>query len=111
MASLLDTAIVSDHTVRVGLPELSWTAASRKHRVTREQVRAVVAGATTVLVRPADPPARPDEALLFLGADAEGRLIEVVGVELDDGRLRIIHAMPMRASYQRLHRDDDGGEQ
>ena len=89
---------------------LSWTAASRKHRVTRDQVRAVLASATTVLVRPPDPPGRPDEALLILGTDADGLPIEVVGVELDDDRLRIIHAMPMRAAYQRLHHDD-GGEQ
>lgn len=90
---------------------MSWTAASRKHRITREQGRTVLAGASTVLARPADPPRRPDEALLFLGTDADGQLIEVVGVRLDDGRLRIIHAMPMRVAYERLQRDDQGGSQ
>lgn len=108
MIAVLDTWVLSDHNNLVENRDLSWTAASRKHRITREQVRAVLAGASTVLVRPADPPRRPDEALLFLGADAGGLLIEVVGVELDDGRLRIIHAMLMRASYQRLHHDDEG---
>ena len=67
---------------------LSWTAGSRKHRITREQVRAVLASATTVLVRPPAPPDRPDEALLVLGTDADGLAIEVVAVELGDGRLR-----------------------
>lgn len=65
--------------------------------------------AVSVLVRPADPPRRPDEALLFLGADADGSLIEVVAVELDGGRLRIIHAMPMRTAYRRLHESTNVG--
>lgn len=88
---------------------LSWTAASRKHGVHRDQVRAMLRGAVSVLVRPADPPRRPDEALLFLSADADGSLIEVVAVELDDGCLRIIHAMPMRAAYRRLHESAGAG--
>jgi hypothetical protein len=34
--------------------------------------------------RPADPPERPDEALLLLGDDSTGQLIEEVGLEMDD---------------------------
>ena len=56
-------------------------------------------------VRPADPPRRPDEALLFVGDDAAAVAIEVVGVELADGRLPIIHAMPMRAAYRELYEE------
>jgi hypothetical protein len=56
-------------------------------------------------VRKADPPERPDEALLFLGDDAAGTEIEVVGVLLDDGRLRVIHAMPMRENYRPLYEE------
>lgn len=110
-ASASTDRVLSDHNGLVERRALSWTAASRKHRITRDQVQTVLAGSTTVLVRPADPPLRPDEALLFLGTDADGLLVEVVGVELDDGRLRIIHAMPMRAAYQCLHRGDEGGGQ
>ena len=38
------------------------------------------------------PPEQPDEALLFLGDDPEGTRLEVVGVELANGRLPVIHA-------------------
>ena len=84
---------------------LSWTAGARKHRVSREQVRHVVDHAGLFFVRPAAPPDRPDEGLLFLGDDAAGQQIEVVDVELADGRLRIIHAMPMRPGYQDLYEE------
>lgn len=83
----------------------SWTTSSRKHRVTRSQVRHVVEHCGLTFVRPADPPQRPDEALLFLGDDVSGSRLEVVGVELADGRLRVIHAMPMRASYTDLYEE------
>ena len=84
---------------------LSWTAAARKHRVSRDQVRHVVSHAGLFFAQPASPPVRPDEALLFLGDDVIGTPLEVVGVELADGRLRIIHAMPMRSSYHDLYEE------
>lgn len=86
-------------------PGFSWTAGARKHRVSRSQVRHVVLGAELFFFRPAAPPQRPDDALLFLGDDQEGGRVEVVGVELEDGRLRVIHAMPMRASYMDLYEE------
>lgn len=55
-------------------------------------------------VRTADPPARPDDVVLFLG-DAQGVAVEVVGEELSDGRLRIINAMPMRSRYEDLYEE------
>jgi hypothetical protein len=58
-----------------------------------------------VHIRPAIPPDRPDEALLFLGDDAAGVELEIAGVLLDDGRLRVIHAMPMRESYRPLYEE------
>ena len=54
---------------------------------------------------PKDPPGRPDEALLFVGDDADGTKLEVVGVELADGRLRVIHAMQMRVGYEPLYKE------
>lgn len=83
----------------------SWTAGARKHGIRRAQVRHVVETGQVVFVRPADPPTRPDEGMLFLGDDSKGQPIEVVGIEMDDGRLRIIHAMPMRRAYQALYEE------
>lgn len=73
--------------------------------MSREQVRQVVEHAGMFFVRPAAAPERPDEGLLFLGDDEAGERIEIVGVELADGRLRVIHAMPMRSSYQDLYEE------
>jgi hypothetical protein len=56
-----------------------WTAGSRKHRVSRSQARHVVEHAELYFVRPAVPPDRPDEALLFVGDDAHGAKLEVLG--------------------------------
>lgn len=84
---------------------LSWTAGARKHRVSRDQVRHVIDHAGLFFAQAAAPPARPDEALLFLGDDPIGTPLEVVGVELADGRLRVIHAMPMRSSYHDLYEE------
>jgi hypothetical protein len=73
--------------------------------VSRARARHVVGHAGMYFVRPAIPPDRPDEALLFLGDDEAGQPLEVVGIELADGRLQVIHAMPMRPSYQDLYEE------
>lgn len=73
--------------------------------MSRAQVRYVVEHAGLFFVRPAAPPDRPDESLLFLGDDEAGDRIEVIGVEFADGRLRVIHAMPMRSSYHDLYEE------
>ena len=77
----------------------------RKHRVTRSQVRYLVAHAGLFFVRSATPPLRPDEAVLFVGTDENDIRLEVVGVEMTDGRLRVIHAMAMRESYEDLYEE------
>jgi hypothetical protein len=69
---------------------LSWTAGARKHRISRAQIRHVIEHGGLVFVRPASPPKRPDDAVLFLGNDADGVRLEIAGVELADGRLRVI---------------------
>lgn len=83
----------------------SWTAGARKHRVSRASVRHVVEHAGLVFVRPPQPPDRPDEALLFVGDDGDGVALEVVGVILADGRLRVIHAMDLRAGYRDMYEE------
>lgn len=65
----------------------------------------MVLRARVFFVRPASPPERPDEAQLFLGEDQQGKRVEVVGVELADGKLPVNHAMPMRPSYTDLYEE------
>jgi hypothetical protein len=47
-------------------------------------------------------PSEPDEEdiVIFLGPDEHGVPLEVMGVELADGDLLVIHAMPLRAKYR-----------
>ena len=101
----MDRARFVRHNVAVEYSGLSWTAGARKHRVSRVQVRHVVEHAGLFFVQPAAPPDRPDEALLFLGDDAAGVPLEIVAVELADGWLRVVHAMPMRHSYRDLYEE------
>jgi len=54
---------------------------------------------------PPAPPDRPDEALLFVGDDANGVSLEIVGVAMVDGRLRVIHAMALRSGYRDLYEE------
>jgi hypothetical protein len=70
-----------------------------------QPARHVVEHAALYFVRPAVPSDRPDEALLFVGDDAHGTKLEVLGVELADGRLRVIHAMPVRPGYEPLYQE------
>lgn len=37
--------------------------------------------------------------LLYLGDDANGVALEVMAVELEDGSIYVIHAMPLRERY------------
>ncbi|MCX6461130.1 MAG: hypothetical protein NTZ03_12605 [Actinobacteria bacterium] len=81
----------------------SFAASSRRHRVSRERIRKVVEAAAFALGLPAQPPRWPDPSLLFLGYDGTGELVEIVGIPLDGGRLRVIHAMPARPRYRLLY--------
>jgi hypothetical protein len=79
---------------------LRWARTATKHRINRNRSGYVVNTATTIIRQP--PPARSplkDERLVFLGADREGVLLEVMAVETNVGLL-IIHAMEMRAKYE-----------
>jgi hypothetical protein len=70
-------------------------------RVNRNRSSYVVNTATTIIREPA-PIRSPlkDDRLVFLGADREDVLLEVMAVETDIGLL-VIHAMRMRAKYER----------
>lgn len=46
-----------------------------------------------------------DPRLACLGKDATGIRLEVMAVELDDGGLLVIHAMPMRERYRPDHEE------
>ena len=70
--------------------QIRFTQASRKHRLGRAQVRHVMA--TTIpsgIVTN-----QGEQGWLYVGPDDRGLELEVIVVELDDGDLLVIHAMP-----------------
>lgn len=46
-----------------------------------------------------------DDRLLYLGDDQDGVALEVIAVELDNGALYVIHAMPLREKYRREYEE------
>lgn len=78
---------------------LRFARSAARHGISRERVRHVVETCRS--------PLYSDDAdraglVLFVGADAHGIPLEVVGIELTDDVLVIIHAMRLRAR----NRDD-----
>lgn len=51
------------------------------------------------------PPGSADDRLLYLGDDEDGMALEVMGVELKDGTLYVIHAMPLRPKYRQEYEE------
>jgi hypothetical protein len=46
-----------------------------------------------------------DPRVVLLGDDAGGVALEVIGIELEDGSLVVIHAMPLRERYRRQYEE------
>jgi hypothetical protein len=89
---------------------VAWTSiefahSAEKHGISRDRSRYVLDHATQAFpVASAVDPQWEVERLLFLGDDRHGIALEVMGIELDDGGLLIIHAMKMRRAYRPLYR-------
>ncbi len=82
--------------------ELRWSRSATKHRISRERSRYVIehAGLRFEQPPPSGAPAEAEPRLVYLGDDANGVALEVMAVEIDDGRLLVIHAMPLRDTYR-----------
>ena len=78
---------------------IKWARSATKHRVARAGSAFVIEHCGLVFRMP--PPAgQLDERLLFLGDDEEGMPLEVMAVELEAGKLYVIHAMNLRERYR-----------
>jgi hypothetical protein len=74
-----------------------FSRSAARHRIAPDRARYVVEHCPCPLYS-----SDPDEAdlVVFLGPDVHGVPLEVIGVELADGGLLVIHAMRLRASYR-----------
>ncbi len=73
-----------------------------RHGISQERATFVISRCPHPLSAPDDDPDRIDR-VMFLGPDAGGVPLEVVGIELDNGDLVVIHAMRMRRRYERAY--------
>lgn len=85
--------VLSDKIISL---RLRWATSATKHNITRARTRHVINRAHLIHIIRAQPPARPTDVLLFTGDDPRGVALEVMGVELANGDLLVIHRMPLR---------------
>jgi hypothetical protein len=68
---------------------------ARKHGIADEDIEHATAHAMAI-------EDQDDDARLYLGPSRSAELLEVVTIVRDDGSELVIHAMKIRAKYQRL---------
>lgn len=87
--------------------DLKWARSATRHRISRERSRYVIehCGLRFEQPPPAGAPADADPRLVYLGDDAEGVALEVMAIELEDGSLLVIHAMPLRDRYREQYQE------
>jgi len=78
---------------------LGGPSKARKHDVAAEDIDHAVEHAMTI-------DDQGDDTRLYLGPARSGNLLEVITIVRDDGSELAIHAMTMRAKYQRLLQGD-----
>ncbi|MGH2866447.1 MAG: hypothetical protein ACRDNK_02620 [Solirubrobacteraceae bacterium] len=78
---------------------------ARRHGVGDDQIRFVIEHCGLAFDQPAPDDSRGESRLVFLGDDSHGVALEVVAVANQTGDLRVIHAMKLRATYQREYEE------
>jgi len=86
---------------------LQWTRSATRHRISRDRSRYVIehCGLVGEEPPPLSAPANAPDRLVYLGDDQEGVALEVLGVQLADGVLLVIHAMPRRDKYMQQYEE------
>lgn len=86
---------------------LRWARSATRHRIARDRSRHVIehAGLRFEQPPPAGAPADAEARLVYLGDDADGVPLEVMAVELEEGSLLVIHAMPLRERYREQYEE------
>ena len=75
---------------------IRFTQSATQHGVGHERSRYVVEHCACPLY---PPNADEEDLVVFLGPDRHGVALEVIGVELADGDVLVIHAMKLRRRY------------
>ena len=86
---------------------VEWARSATKHRISRERSRYVIEHCGLRFKQAPSPNASAGVSprLVFLGDDADGIALEVMGVDLGDKGLLVIHVMPLRDRYQEQYEE------
>ena len=87
--------------------DFRWSRSATRHRISRDRSRHVIEHCGLVFEEPAPAgaPAGAVPRLVYLGDDSDGIPLEVMAVELEDGSLLVIHAMPLRDRYRESYEE------
>ena len=84
------------------IPFANWAT---RHGIARVRSRYVIEHCGQAFSVPAAvDPNWQTERLLFLGDDMNGIPVEVMGIQLEQGSLLVIHSMKLRLRYRELYR-------
>jgi len=92
----------------MGMREVRFTQAARKHRVSNGRARQVINDPLVTLTFPAPEPGM-DDRIVFIGDDNSGRALEVIAVDLPE-YLLVIHVQDLQAKFRPYYdRATEGG--
>lgn len=80
-----------------------FTTSATKHGITHEQAKYVIDRCGLPFIESLPPGSPGGDRELFLGDDAQGVAMEVLGLPVTATDLLVIHAMKIRRRYQRLY--------
>jgi hypothetical protein len=108
-AANLDPSSMSDTTDRLPDTGVRFARSATRHRVSKDRIRHVIANYS---VRFEESPPEGGSArairIVYLGEDTQGQVLEVMAVEMPNGDLLVIHAMPMRSKYGKKYEQEAG---
>lgn len=81
------------------------TESARRHGIRDDQILYLIDHCGLAFDQPEPEDAPGESRLVFLGDDERDVPLEIVAVENEAGDLRVIHAMPLRPSYQREYEE------
>jgi len=97
-----DRANVFRQDVSPEFKRLRWARSATRHRISRRRIRFAIEHSFLVLEEdpPSERPGATAQRLVFLGEDPCQVPLEVMAIEIENGNLRVIHAMELRPRYR-----------
>ncbi len=79
---------------------MRFARSATRHRIPKDSTRYVIAHCGLRFRQHPSEGEVHDARLVYLGDDADGRQLEIMAVEVAEGDLLVIHAMPLRDKYR-----------